>query len=800
MTTRAPRFLLAGAAITVLALLVALLPGVRSGTEPVTALDDVAQPLGYGLASAAAAWGAVGARGWARVGWALVAAALAMRMTALLLAIHLLDRRLVDPFPAGGAWATSIVLLIAGLVFLERANRPAGSRVLALDAVMGALAAAAVGVTVYEEALEGLAAAALPGAAFRVEVLFPAAEIGLVSVFAGVLAGTHLHLSRTVLMLGAGVVGFVVSDGFLLQQLAAQELRPGTLLSPLSLGSTVLIAGAPWAGATPVAHLAAREADLRVPRLLSVACLGVLLLDAVEPVSVPPLGVVLAVAALAVGLTRTGLTQLLSTRRSEATIAEKDEELLRFRALVEASADYIGIGTLQGRILFLNPAARRMSGMGPDDSLDDFTIARALTDEAAVHQHEVERPQIMTTGSWKGESAIRDQSGGGRPVPVYKNTFMIRDDAGAPWLLGTIMRDITELKEAESYVERFRSLVEASSDFIALAELDGTVRYLNPAGRRMVGMDPEDDVEQTSISDFLTEEGLRASVEVEQPAVVADGEWRGESTLRHQRGGPPIPVTINSFLIRRPETGEPWLLATVQRNITELHAARTELQRLADDRQELLRHLVEAQEAERSRIAADVHDDPVQVMAAVDLQLGLVQRQLESTAGIEQTRALLEQMRSTVSEANDRLRYLLFDLDSPAQREDVETALGEAAAYVLKDTVRWDVRCEAGLDLDETARVLVYRIAKEAMVNVRKHAQADRVRIDVRRLEDGVEVVVADDGVGLPPGHVAPRPGHRGISDMRDRAAIAGGSVTLTDGPERGAVMRLWIPVSANGD
>jgi signal transduction histidine kinase len=96
--------------------------------------------------------------------------------------------------------------------------------------------------------------------------------------------------------------------------------------------------------------------------------------------------------------------------------------------------------------------------------------------------------------------------------------------------------------------------------------------------------------------------------------------------------------------------------------------------------------------------------------------------------------------------------------------------------------------------------VLVYRIAKEAMVNVRKHARATRVLIDVRRVEDGVEVIVSDDGVGLPPEEPTSRPGHRGVHDMRDRAAIAGGSVTLRDGDQGGAVVRLWIPLSDNRD
>ena len=81
-------------------------------------------------------------------------------------------------------------------------------------------------------------------------------------------------------------------------------------------------------------------------------------------------------------------------------------------------------------------------------------------------------------------------------------------------------------------------------------------------------------------------------------------------------------MAIASFLMRDAETGEPFALATVQRDISERLAAETALRELADQRQALLTRLVDAQDAERTRIAADVHDDPVQALAAVDLRLG----------------------------------------------------------------------------------------------------------------------------------------------------------------------------------
>ena len=150
------------------------------------------------------------------------------------------------------------------------------------------------------------------------------------------------------------------------------------------------------------------------------------------------------------------------------------------------------------------------------------------------------------------------------------------------------------------------------------------------AAATMVGLAPDADVTTTTIADYLTEEGIRASLEVEQPAVVAEGHWEGESTLRDLRGGPPTPVAINSFLMRHPDTGEPWLLATVQRDISDRIASQREVQALADQRQVLLGHLVQAQEDERARIAADVHDDSVQSLAAVELRLSLLQRDIDA--------------------------------------------------------------------------------------------------------------------------------------------------------------------------
>ncbi|MEJ7794942.1 MAG: ATP-binding protein [Nocardioides sp.] len=216
------------------------------------------------------------------------------------------------------------------------------------------------------------------------------------------------------------------------------------------------------------------------------------------------------------------------------------------------------------------------------------------------------------------------------------------------------------------------------------------------------------------------------------------------------------------------------------------------MQELADQRKSLLSHLVEAQEAERAKIAADVHDDSVQALAVVDLQLGLLRRRLANVDS--EALGTLDQLHETVRGVTERLRHLLFDLDSPAQRSNLRTALEEAAGMLFDPALRWRVECEDGVDLPESPRVVAHRMAKEAMVNIGKHARATTAVVTVRRADGGVEVEVADDGIGIEPGDLEVRPGHRGLSDMRDRAAIAGGRVVVERRPGGGTRVRLWLP------
>lgn len=468
------------------------------------------------------------------------------------------------------------------------------------------------------------------------------------------------------------------------------------------------------------------------------------------------------------------------------------EELMKFQALADASDDFIVIADDEGHLTYVNPA---LYDAGVQiESGEVWTVVTAHAGEPAATRM---REALERVGRWSGDVAATFV---GRELVVHAELFRLsHPETGQSLGTAGIAQDVTEvrateaaLRSANADLKRFKALVEASPDFIAIAGLDGKVQYVNPQGRAMIGMDPDVDVATTVIADYLTPEGLETSMNVEQPAVIANGHWEGESTLR-SLDGPPIPVAIASFLMRDMETGEPFALATVQRDITERLQAEAALRDLADQREALLTRLVDAQDAERARIAADVHDDPVQALAVVDLRLGSLVRRLREHA--PELLDIVEPLRVSVTDATARLRALLFDLEPPDLQHGLTAALHRAADEIFSGSdTEWSIAADREPDVPDSTRAVAYRIVKEALTNAQKHARADHVRVTVDDEAGGLSVSVEDDGTGLGPGPVESLPGHRGLLSMQDRATVAGGRCSIENRREGGTVVKLWLP------
>jgi signal transduction histidine kinase len=225
-----------------------------------------------------------------------------------------------------------------------------------------------------------------------------------------------------------------------------------------------------------------------------------------------------------------------------------------------------------------------------------------------------------------------------------------------------------------------------------------------------------------------------------------------------------------------------------------LNSAAEEIEQREEAHARLLAELVAAEEETRRRIAADIHDDTAQAVAAAGLRIDALAADLKDPAA----RETALNARVALAEANRRLRRLLFELRPPALDE---AGLAAALELFLTDAFGddgFDWRVENRLDGEPNpeVRAILYRVALEALTNVRKHARASVVDVRVERRGVGVAVRIRDDGDGfeLPEPDAPPAPGHFGLVSMRERAEAAGGRLAMTSAPGQGTTVDFWMP------
>lgn len=221
------------------------------------------------------------------------------------------------------------------------------------------------------------------------------------------------------------------------------------------------------------------------------------------------------------------------------------------------------------------------------------------------------------------------------------------------------------------------------------------------------------------------------------------------------------------------------------------------LRNTVQQRRELSRRLQQAQEAERRRIAADIHDDPIQVLSAVDMRLQMLAA-YPSTVTTEELASLEEDVRTAI----ERLRSLLFELRPAAlDREGLVAALRIYVDHTAVST-GWEVELhdELAEEPDADLRALVYRVAQEAVTNARKHAAATKVVVDVTSSAGGILLRVRDDGVGFAGDLGRPAPGHLGLPTVVENAELAGGWARVTTAPDEGTTLECWLPVGPGRD
>ena len=235
------------------------------------------------------------------------------------------------------------------------------------------------------------------------------------------------------------------------------------------------------------------------------------------------------------------------------------------------------------------------------------------------------------------------------------------------------------------------------------------------------------------------------------------------------------------------------LEAQVDERTRQLQESLSALQATDAERRRLLARLVQAQEDERHRLADDLHDDTIQVMTAVGLRLSVLRARVDSEG-----QDVLDRLERTVMASIERLRKLVFELRPPAlDREGLAAAVRVYAGEAFDETTDLVVHDRLDENPPLETRELLYRILQEALANASKHAEARRIDVHIEPHNRGIRASVVDDGHGFDMRLLdTTRPGHLGVSAMRERADMAGGWCTIDSSPGQGASMVCWVPRS----
>ncbi|MCW2924057.1 MAG: sensor signal transduction histidine kinase [Thermoleophilia bacterium] len=225
-----------------------------------------------------------------------------------------------------------------------------------------------------------------------------------------------------------------------------------------------------------------------------------------------------------------------------------------------------------------------------------------------------------------------------------------------------------------------------------------------------------------------------------------------------------------------------------------------ELGEVLEDRRRLLHELVRTAEREKTRVSAELHDGPVQRLAALGYLVGQLEQAPEDDT-LGEHAALVEDLVQTLSREIDGLRHIMQDLRPPALNErGLEEAI-ELHVQRVREQLGWQCSLDLALieRLDPAIETALYRVVQEALANAARHADADSISITLRSDDRQVLLVVEDDGRGFDHARSATfmEDGHFGLAIMRERIEAAGGTCRVASSPSRGTRISFTVPTRA---
>jgi len=270
------------------------------------------------------------------------------------------------------------------------------------------------------------------------------------------------------------------------------------------------------------------------------------------------------------------------------------------------------------------------------------------------------------------------------------------------------------------------------------------------------------------------------------PVLLAVQSWRGAALE--------VPVVVGAtialfLLVLIRMTG---LVHEVDDARRALQATLCELQAAQAERRGLLDRTLRAAEEERKRLAAELHDGPIQRLIGLGYCLDRAAIALQRSDA-ETAARLVQTLQTELSDETRGLRRVMASLRPPAleQRGLLRAVQDHLTDFAARTGVRVQTELQAGQPVNPNVETALFRVVQEATRNVEKHARASSLHVALIPHQRGLRLQVSDDGCGFDPAArlESVDAGHYGLIGMRERVEMAGGTWTLISSPGGGTTV-----------
>jgi PAS domain S-box-containing protein len=260
----------------------------------------------------------------------------------------------------------------------------------------------------------------------------------------------------------------------------------------------------------------------------------------------------------------------------EVTSRRREQQLL---ALVNQNSDHMSVTDINGRMLYMNKAARNLLGVEEHEDISVYNAQDFYSPEELERlQHHIIQHIDDITGKSGRTNLINIKTK--EEIPFHINYILIRDPETDEIIgRGATGRDIRPEIKAKTELQRLAKIVDSSEDFSNYCDLQGRTVYLNAAGIKLIGID-EDKISKSSIYDYHSEQTNRLIREEILPFLLKEGKWSGQLELLHQKSGEIIPIHKQFYLIKEDMTNLPIAVAGIARDLRpEINARQQILQK-----------------------------------------------------------------------------------------------------------------------------------------------------------------------------------------------------------------------------